>query len=83
MALGLALARIVAGGSWLLNLAWKLPPDYGRNDARGLHYWLVVAREHAVGSPLRAFVRDVVSCRTTRSSGRSSSASRPSPASCS
>jgi TQO small subunit DoxD len=60
MALGLALARIAAGGIWLLNLGWKLPPDYGRHDARGLHYWLEVARAHAVTSPLRAFVRDVV-----------------------
>jgi len=60
MALGLALVRILAGAIWLLNLGWKLPPDYGRHDARGLHYWLVVARDHAVSSPLRAFVRDVV-----------------------
>jgi hypothetical protein len=60
MALGLALARIAAGGVWLLNLGWKLPPDYGRHDARGLHHWLEVARAHAVSSPLRAFVRDVV-----------------------
>ena len=60
MALGLALARIVAGGIWLLNLGWKLPPDFGRHDARGLYHWLVVARDHAVSSPLRAFVRHVV-----------------------
>jgi len=60
MALALALARILAGAIWLLNLAWKLPPDFGRHDARGLYHWLVLARRNAVSPPLRAFVRDVV-----------------------
>jgi len=58
--LALAGLRIFVGILWLANLSWKLPPDFGRDDARGLLYSFRQAERHALVSPLRDFVRDVV-----------------------
>ena len=52
--------RLVMGVLWLANLSWKLPPDFGRNDAQGLLYNFRRAEEHAVLPFLRTFVREVV-----------------------
>jgi thiosulfate dehydrogenase [quinone] large subunit len=48
------------GVLWLANLAWKLPPDFGRHDPRGLMYSFHQAELYAVGAPLRRFMSDVV-----------------------
>jgi thiosulfate dehydrogenase [quinone] large subunit len=56
----LAGARMVLGALWLANLAWKLPPDFGRDDPEGLLYNFELAAEHAIGAPLRALAEDVL-----------------------
>lgn len=48
------------GVLWLQNLTWKLPPDFGRHDPRGLLYSLHQAQHHAVTAPLRRLVTDTV-----------------------
>ena len=60
MALVLAALRVFVGLVWLANLSWKLPPSFGRHDARGLLYSFRVAEHWAVIQPLRHVVRDVV-----------------------
>lgn len=60
MALALALLRIVAGIIWLVNLGWKLPPDFGRDEPRGLLYSFRQAEQWAVAEPLRQLMGDVV-----------------------
>jgi len=52
--------RLVMGVLWLANLAWKPPPDFGRDDPEGLLYNFRLAEEHAVLPFLRSFVEDVV-----------------------
>jgi thiosulfate dehydrogenase [quinone] large subunit len=52
--------RIFMGVLWLENLTWKLPPDFGRDDPKGLLYSFRQADEHAVLPFLRSFVHDVV-----------------------
>lgn len=58
--LALAGLRIFVGVLWLANLSWKLPPDFGRDDPRGLLYSFRQAERHALVGPLRDFVEDVV-----------------------
>lgn len=58
--LALAGLRVLMGVLWLANLAWKLPPDFGRHDARGLLYSFHQAQHHALSEPLRRFVAHVV-----------------------
>jgi thiosulfate dehydrogenase [quinone] large subunit len=57
---GLAGLRIFMGVLWLANEAWKLPPDFGRDDTGGLLDNFRVAEQDAVFGFLRTFVRDVV-----------------------
>jgi uncharacterized membrane protein YphA (DoxX/SURF4 family) len=59
-ALGLAGLRVLMGALWLSNLTWKLPPDFGRDQPRGLMYSFHQAEQHAVGEPLRRLMSDVV-----------------------
>jgi len=59
MAATLAALRILVGLLWLTNLLWKLPPDFGRNDPRGLYHYLVVADQHALG-PVRTLAHHVL-----------------------
>ena len=56
----LAALRVFTGVLWLANLAWKLPPDFGRDDPEGLLYNFELAEEHAVFGFLQSFVREVV-----------------------
>ena len=58
--LALAGLRIFMGILWLANLSWKLPPDFGRDDPRGLLYSFRQAEQYALVGPLRDFVHDVV-----------------------
>ena len=55
----LAALRMLLGVLWLSNLLWKLPPDFGRYDDRGLLYSFRLAERYAVG-PLADLVHDVV-----------------------
>jgi thiosulfate dehydrogenase (quinone) large subunit len=57
---GFAGLRILMGVLWLANLSWKLPPDFGRNDPRGLMYSFHQAERYAVGGPLQRFMAHVV-----------------------
>jgi uncharacterized membrane protein YphA (DoxX/SURF4 family) len=59
-AYALAGLRIFTGILWLANLAWKLPPDFGKDDPEGLLYSFRLAEEDAVLGFLRSFVADVV-----------------------
>jgi uncharacterized membrane protein YphA (DoxX/SURF4 family) len=52
--------RVLMGVLWLSNLTWKLPPDFGRHDRRGLLYSFHQAEHHAIGEPLRRFMTHVV-----------------------
>lgn len=55
----LAGLRILMGLLWLANLLWKLPPDFGRDDERGLLYSFERAQAYAVG-PLKDVADDVL-----------------------
>ena len=57
---GIAALRVLMGVLWLANLTWKLPPDFGRHDPRGLMYSFHQAEQYAIGAPLRRFMSDVV-----------------------
>lgn len=57
----LAGMRVLMGVLWLANLTWKLPPDFGRDQPRGLLYSFHQAERYAVGEPLRRFMaHDVI-----------------------
>jgi uncharacterized membrane protein YphA (DoxX/SURF4 family) len=60
MQLVLAGLRILVGVIWLANLTWKLPPDFGRNDARGLLYSFREAEHWALVEPMRHLMHSVV-----------------------
>ena len=60
MALVFAGLRIFVGIVWIVNLSWKLPPDFGRNEPRGLLYSFEVAHRWALVRPLRDLVGSVV-----------------------
>ncbi|MEO8076443.1 MAG: TQO small subunit DoxD [Acidobacteriota bacterium] len=55
-----ALARIALGWYWLYEQHWKLPPDFGLHDPRGLMF----AFQQSIQSPTvdlyRAFLQDIV-----------------------
>jgi thiosulfate dehydrogenase (quinone) large subunit len=52
--------RVLMGVLWLSNLSWKLPPDFGRNDPRGLMYSFRQAEHYALSEPLRRLMAHVV-----------------------
>jgi uncharacterized membrane protein YphA (DoxX/SURF4 family) len=60
MTLVFAGLRIFVGVIWIANLSWKLPPDFGRHDARGLLYSFELAHRWALVGPLRDLVGSVV-----------------------
>lgn len=60
MAWALAGLRVLVGVLWLSNLSWKLPPDFGRDDPRGLLYSFRLAEHHALVGPLRDMMSNVV-----------------------
>jgi uncharacterized membrane protein YphA (DoxX/SURF4 family) len=63
--LSLAGVRVFMGVFWLVNLLWKLPPDFGKGDYWGLPRTFRVAHEHAFTSPLRRFAGSVLLPHTT------------------
>jgi uncharacterized membrane protein YphA (DoxX/SURF4 family) len=58
--IALAALRIFVGVIWLANLSWKLPPDFGRDQPRGLLYSFREAERSALVGPLRHLVHSVV-----------------------
>jgi len=52
--------RLIAAALWFTNLAWKVPPDFGREDNAGLYFFTGLAVEHPVFQPWSDFVADVV-----------------------
>jgi len=56
----LAGLRVLMGVLWLANLSWKLPPDFGRDEPRGLMYSFRQAEHFAVSEPLRRFMGNTV-----------------------
>jgi hypothetical protein len=63
--LSLAGVRAFMGVLWLVNLLWKLPPDFGKGDYWGLPRTFRVAHEHAFTSPLRRLAGHVLQPHTT------------------
>ena len=58
-AAGLALLRIALGVLWVQNAGWKVPPDFGQSDDRGLYFWANQAVEYPVFAPYSWFVENV------------------------
>ena len=58
--LSLAGVRVFMGVFWIVNLLWRLPPDFGKGDGWGLPRVLQVAHEHALSPPLRRLVGGVL-----------------------
>lgn len=59
-ALALAGLRLFTGVLWLANLAWKLPPGFGRDDPEGLLYSFRRAEADAVLPFLRDWMGSTV-----------------------
>lgn len=55
-----AAARIAVGLYWLYEQHWKLPPDFGLHDARGLMFAFQQSIQYPTVDLYRAFLQDVV-----------------------
>jgi uncharacterized membrane protein YphA (DoxX/SURF4 family) len=58
--LTLAGLRVFMGVCWLVNLLWRLPPDFGKGNYWGLPRTFEVARAHGISPPVRSFVVHVL-----------------------
>ena len=56
----LAVARIALGSYWLYEQHWKLPPDFGLHDPRGLMFSFQQSIKYPTFGFYRAFLEDVV-----------------------
>jgi len=56
----IAVLRCGVALMWIQNVAWKVPPDFGRANDNGLYFWVGLAVEHPVFAPYSAFVDGVV-----------------------
>ena len=56
----IAVLRCGVALMWIQNVAWKVPPDFGRANNNGLFFWAGLAVEHPVFAPYSAFVDGVV-----------------------
>ena len=57
---GLAALRIAVGAYWLYEQHWKLPPDFGLYDPRGLMFAFRETAAHPILHVYGAFVQNVV-----------------------
>lgn len=57
---GMAALRILLGLLWLYNVAWKVPPDFGKDAGRGLYKFTAFAVEHPVFPPYSWIVENAV-----------------------
>ena len=55
-----AAARIVVGAYWLYEQHWKLPPDFGLHDARGLMFAFGQSIQYPTVDLYRTILQDVV-----------------------
>jgi uncharacterized membrane protein YphA (DoxX/SURF4 family) len=55
-----AVARIAVGSYWLYEQHWKLPPDFGLHDPRGLMFAFEQSIKYPTVGLYRAFLQDVV-----------------------
>jgi uncharacterized membrane protein YphA (DoxX/SURF4 family) len=55
-----AAARIAVGSYWLYEQHWKLPPDFGVHDPRGLMFAFEQSIEYPTVGLYRTFLQDVV-----------------------
>lgn len=55
-----AALRIALGLYWLYEQHWKLPPDFGLHDSRGLMFAFQQSIQHPTLDVYRTFLRDVV-----------------------
>ena len=56
----IAVLRCGVALMWIQNVAWKVPPDFGRAEENGLYFWAGQAVAHPVLPPYSAFVEAVV-----------------------
>jgi thiosulfate dehydrogenase [quinone] large subunit len=56
----IAALRVGVALMWIQNVGWKVPPDFGRADDRGLYFWAGQAVDYPVFAPYSAFVESVV-----------------------
>ena len=56
----LSSVRIGLGLMWLVNVGWKVPPDFGESSGTGLFRFTRAAVEHQVFAPYAALVRNLV-----------------------
>ena len=56
----LALGRIALGAYWLWEQHWKLPPEFGVHDPRGLMFSFQSSIEHPTLGLYRTFLQDLV-----------------------
>jgi len=59
-AAALAALRIALGLYWLYEQHWKLPPDFGLHDSRGLMFAFQQSIQHPTLDVYRAFLQEVV-----------------------
>jgi uncharacterized membrane protein YphA (DoxX/SURF4 family) len=55
-----AVARIAVGSYWLYEQHWKLPPDFGLHDPRGLMFSFQQSIEYPTVGFYRTFLQEVV-----------------------
>jgi len=56
----LAIGRIALGAYWLWEQHWKLPPEFGIHDARGLMFSFQSSIDHPTLGLYRTFLQDLV-----------------------
>ena len=56
----LAVGRIALGAYWLWEQHWKLPPEFGIHDARGLMFSFQSSIDHPTLGLYRTFLQDLV-----------------------
>ena len=56
----LAVGRIALGAYWLWEQHWKLPPEFGIHDARGLMYSFQSSIDHPTLGLYKTFLQDLV-----------------------
>lgn len=59
-AVAFAVVRIAVGSYWLYEQHWKLPPDFGLHDPRGLMFSFQQSIEYPTVGLYRTFLQDVV-----------------------
>ena len=56
----IAVLRCGVALMWIQNVAWKVPPDFGRANNNGLYFWASQAVGHPVFAPYSTFIKAIV-----------------------